>query len=434
MILIYTHKITNRNKYAFNLLLKDLLEIDFQLTEDIEAFKASEMPKFSYTYNQISDELFVKSSDILFETGMKDQPISVFNYRDTSVFFATKKTSEFPFDLFAASFYLVTRYEEYLPHIRDEHDRFDAKTSMAYKHGFLQKPLVNIYAKWLKKALLDYYPNLFISSQKFKFISSIDIDNAYAYREKGVVRNLGGYARAAFELNFSELADRTLALLGFRKDPFDSYAYQLEIMKEHKFKSIYFFLLGDYGVNDKNISVEKPLFQTLIKHIGDYADVGIHPSYGSNKDPEQVKREIERLSNVLHKEVTCSRQHFLKLRMPETYRNLIESDITADYTMGYATDIGFRASICTPFYFYDLDMEMETKLVIHPFSMMEGALKYGMGIAPDQAMNHIRPLIDEVKSVDGVFMSLWHNESLGERKLWKGWKPVYLDMVKYAMA
>ncbi|HET6227199.1 MAG TPA: polysaccharide deacetylase family protein [Bacteroidia bacterium] len=433
MLLVYTHKITHRNKYIFNLLFKDILGINFMLTSDIALFKAHTEERISYTNNPVSDELFFLSRNILFETGITEQNITVFNYNDCPAFFATGKLSTLPFDVFATSFYLVSRYEEYLPHIRDSHDRFDPKDSLAYAYKFLQKPLVNIWAKWLKELIQQKFPTIHFPERKYEFVSTIDIDNAYAYKEKGVTRSIGGYLKALFKGDFSEIAERTNVLLGLQKDPYDTYTFQLEMLKKYNFKSVYFFLLGDYGVNDKNLPVESKKFQALIKMLGDYADVGVHPSYGSNKSKEQLKKEVMRLSRVMHREITNSRQHFLKLTLPETYRNLIDLDITDDYTMGYASLVGFRASICTPFNFYDLDNELETNLKIHPFAIMEGTLKYYMYIGPSEAMQHIAPLIDEVKKVDGTFISLWHNDSLNDQKLWKGWKDVYEQMIAYAV-
>ena len=432
MLFIYTHKITHRNKYIFNLVFKDILGIDFTLTADVEQFKIFNGPKISYTINPVADELFFTSRNLLFETGITDQNISVFDFNNNKVFFATGKSSALPFDIFAASFYLVSRYEEYLPHIRDEHDRFDAKDSLAFLNGFLQKPVVNIWVTWMKQLLSEKYPQLIFSKNKYQFVSTIDIDNAYAYREKGFTRSLGGYLKSFSKFDFTEIIERSRVLFGTDKDPYDTYQFQLEIIKKYKLKAIYFFLLGDYGLNDKNLPIESKKFQSLIKMLGDYAQIGIHPSYGSNKSKEQLKKEVTRLSGVLHRDVTQSRQHFLKLTLPETYRNLIDLDITDDYTMGFASQIGFRAGICSSFNFYDLDMELETKLKIHPFAMMEGTLKYSMKIRPEDAMMKIQPLIDEVRKVDGVFMSLWHNDSLNDRKIWLGWKTVYEQMVSYA--
>jgi hypothetical protein len=432
VLLIYTHKITHRNKYTFNLFFKDILGIDFTLTDNVDDFKKSDLPKLSYTLNPIGDEVFFTSRNLLFESGITEQNISLFDYNSSKVFFATGKASALPFDVFAASFYLVSRYEEYLPHIRDEHDRFDAKDSLAFLNGFLHKPVVNTWALWIKDILKIKYPELIFPQKKYQFTSTIDIDNAYAYREKGFTRSLGGYLKSLSKFDIKEIKQRTRVLLGLEKDPYDTYEYQLEILKKYKFKSVYFFLLGDYGVNDKNLPIESKEFQSLIKMLGDYAEVGIHPSYGSNKSKEQLKKEVNRLSKVLHRDVTKSRQHFLKLTLPETYRNLIDLDITDDYTMGFASQVGFRASICTPFNFYDLDMELETKLKIHPFAIMEGTLKYYMNVSPKDAMSKIKPLIDEVKAVDGEFMSLWHNDTLNNQKLWLGWQKVYEEMADYA--
>ena len=434
MLLIYTHKITHRNKYIFNLIFKDTLGIDFKLVQELEEFKTHEGAKFSYTNNPVADEVFFISRNLLFETGITEQNISVFDYNECKVFFATGKASALPFDVFAASFYLVSRYEEYLPHIRDEHDRFDAKDSLAFTNGFLHKPLVNIWAIWIKELLLQKYPQLIFPEKKYQFTSTIDIDNAYAYREKGFTRSVGGYLKSLSKIDFKEVSERTRVLLGFDGDPYDTYEFQLEMIKKYNLKAIYFFLLGDYGVNDKNLPIESKKFQSLIKMLGDYAQIGIHPSYGSNKSKTQLKKEVDRLSKVLHRDITQSRQHFLKLTLPETYRNLIDLDITDDYTMGFASQVGFRASICSAFNFYDLDMELETKLKIHPFAMMEGTLKYNMKVSPEDAMNKIKPLIDEVKKVNGDFMSLWHNDTLNDRKIWTGWKEVYEKMVQHAAA
>ena len=293
--------------------------------------------------------------------------------------------------------------------------------------------MINIWTKWIKELIERKYPSIKFPDRRYSFVSTIDIDNAYAYREKGFTRSVGGYLKSIFKFNFPEIAERTRVLMGLQKDPYDTYSFQLEMLKKYQFRSVYFFLLGDYGVNDKNLPVESKKFQALIKMLGDYAEVGIHPSYGSNKSKDQLKKEVMRLSKVMHKEITNSRQHFLKLTLPETYRNLIDLDITDDYTMGYASLVGFRASICTPFNFYDLDNELETNLKVHPFAIMEGTLKYYMNIPPEDAMYHIKPLIDEVKNVNGTFISLWHNDSLNDQKIWKGWKSIYEQMVIYAV-
>jgi hypothetical protein len=192
-------------------------------------------------------------------------------------------------------------------------------------------------------------------------------------------------------------------------------------------------LFGRYGKYDKNINVRNKTFRFLIKRLGDYASIGIHPSYNSSEYPEYLPFEVNKLSKVINQEVVLSRQHFLRLMLPNTYRNLLENDITDDYTMGYAALPGFRAGICSTYSFYDLDMEEETKLRIHPFAVMDGTLKDYMDLTPADAIAQIGSLIREVKQVNGTFISLWHNESLSDQKRWTGWRRVYEEMLEMAV-
>ncbi len=434
MLLIYSHKITPRLRYAFDVALKGILGLDIEFTDDVKAFTESKAMKMSYTRSALSDEIFFQCKDLLFETGIGEQNINVFEWGDTKAFFAVGKNSVLPFDPFAATFYLVSRYEEYLPHIRDSYDRFEANESIAYQGNFIHRPVVDIWALKVGEVLKEKYPNIKLGERKYKYISTIDIDNAFAYRQKGIMRTLGGFARAILKLDTKDFLRRAKVILGTEKDPYDTYEFQFKVQKDYNIKTIYFFLLADYGLNDKNVPHYNRHFQSLIKSIADLAEVGIHPSFGSNKDGSRLKTEIERLSGIVHKEITKSRQHFLILHLPHTYRRLIDLNIEEDHTMGYAVETGFRAGTCTPFYFYDLDLETKTKLKVYPFAVMDATLKYYKKISPEKAIEHTQMLIKEVKKVNGTFISLWHNETLSDEGLWEGWRKVYLETVKAATA
>ena len=242
-----------------------------------------------------------------------------------------------------------------------------------------------------------------------------------------------GYIKSIIALDFKEISERTKVLSGLNKDPFDTFDLQFSLQQKYNLKPIYFILFAQYAQHDKNIYVFNNEFKSLIKSIADYAEVGIHPSYASNNNPKKLFNEILLLSNVLNREVSKSRQHFLKLSFPYTYRNLIEADILQDFSMGYAAETGFRAGICDPFNFYDIDLESETKLKIFPFALMEGTLRDYHNISAYEALKHIKPIIDEVKAVNGTFISLWHNESLSNQKRWIGWHTVYEEMIKLAL-
>lgn len=431
MLLIYVQKSTSRVKYAFNLLLKDIIQTPFELCNDAKTFREHTGPKFSYHSSALGDELFIQCNNLLFENGIAEQDIAPFEIGESVAFFKSSAKSSFPFDVFSASFYMASRYEEYLPHRRDEHDRFEAHQSITTKFDFLDKPVVNQWAMLLWNTLKEEFPELEKKKRKFKFLATIDVDNAYAYREKGFVRTIAGVFKDITKWNFKNLKTRLLVTLQKEKDPYDTYDYQLKIIKKYKAKFLYFFLIGDYGMNDKNIPVSNRRFQSLIKRLGDYAEVGIHPSYGSNEQFKKLEKEVDRLSPIIKREITQSRQHFLRLKFPETYRNLIELDIFNDYSLGYNTHTGFRAGLCTPFYFYDLDLEVETRLIIHPFAVMEGTLKYFLKLNPQEALAKNIALIDEVKKVNGNFIAIWHNDTLIDQGIWEGWREVFEKTIAY---
>lgn len=431
-ILVYCEKRTPRLIYIFNLILKDILGLAPNFTQDKNEFINFNGPKFSYASSNIGEELFIAAADLLFERGIKDVAISMASYKELPCFFNTyHKSSAYPFDLFAASFYLVSRYEEYLPFIKDKYGRFNAEESLAHTKGFLDKPLINIWALDLADKLEEKFSEIKISRPQYKYIPTIDIDAAYAYKQKGFLRILGGYFKDIKAGNFKETHRRTKVLRSKEKDPFDSFDYIFKVHKSFNIEPQFFILFAEYGTNDKNISTYNRNFQSLIRRMGDYGNIGIHPSFNSNFHKGKLQKEIRLLSKVTRSEITRSRQHFLIMQMPETYNILIDNGITEDYTMGYASKPGFRASITTPFYFYNIEFEMVTSLKIHPFTYMEGTLKDYMQLGNEEALKVICSLIDEVKAVGGNFISLWHNESLGGEKRWKDWPEIYEKSLEY---
>ncbi len=432
-MLVYVKSITNRLRYTFDLLLQDLVGIDYEITTDADQFSFHTGPKFNYSNEPIGDELFFYATDLLFEKKIRRQDISVFDWNDTKAFFATHPKYIIPFDPFAASFFMVSRYEEYLPFTPDKYQRFDAAESLAFQKGFLNKPIVNIYAKKIKEIFKEHFPKLVFREKSYTYLSTIDIDNAWAYKEKGLIRTFGALLRSLSTFNIDLFIERLTVLMGRKKDPYDTYEHLSELQRKYNLKMIYFFLLGDYAENDKNVSISSKKFQSLIKSIADYSETGIHPSFDSNQRPGRMRLEQSRLQKMVKRDITNSRQHFIKLSFPSTYRQLIDADITDDYTMGFSGEIGFRAGICTTFYFYDLERETETNLRIHPFAVMDATLRYYMKIMPAEVLSYVGPLIKEVRAVDGTFITIWHNESISDQKPWKGWRGVYEEIIKTAI-
>jgi len=417
-------------------MLTRLSGVQFDITTSADVYKSFEGPRLTYDFQPVSggSELLIVPAGLLTEKGINThQHTFVESDGIKALFPVYNRQTPLPYDPFSAAFYMVSRYEEYLPYMRDEHGRFSARSSLAFQQGFLQVPVVNHWALQLTRHLKALFPQLQLKSPLYTFLPTIDVDLAWSYRHKGLIRTLGGFGRDLAAFNLTEVRKRFRVLSGRERDPFDTYELLHSLHKTYNLKPWFFILFAGYGQFDKNIPVNSLHFQTLIKSISDYAHVGIHPSYASNGNPAMLAREIERLAQVVKAEITGSRQHFLKLSLPETYRNLIALDITDDFTMGFAAQPGFRAGICSPFTWYDLEAETITSLTIHPFAMMEGTLRDYLHLEATAAVPVIHALIDAVREVNGTFISLWHNESLSNEKRWAGWVEVYKTMLQYGV-
>jgi hypothetical protein len=434
MILIYTHKITPRIRYIFKHIFTRTLLIPVDFTVKVEEFVAHNGPKLSYTKVPLGNEFFIKSNSLLFGQGVNDLEIKVQKWDDVPCFFATGSKSAIPFDIFAASFYLISRYEEYLPHVKDIHGRYTAPESLAYNHGFLEKPVVDIWAYKLVAKIKEKFPDYKYQDRAYEYISTIDIDNAFAYKYKSFLRTFGGFVTDLFKLRLLNVWYRFTVLLNITKDPFDNFQQILKIIKTKDIKTIFFASIGDYTTFDTNVSASKNKYRLLIKDLVDYAVVGLHPSYFTMKDAALLKKEKERLENITNNPVIRSRQHYLRFNLPETYQQLIDLEIEEDHSMGYASRVGFRAGTCTPFYFYDLDFEIQTPLKVFPFALMDTTLNDYMKLTPKQSLGKIRDLKNEVKAVNGTLITLFHNESLSNHLRWRGWRRLYGSMIKIVIS
>ena len=433
MLLIYTHKVTPRLTFIFKQIFTRILDIKIEFTSRVEEFIAHDGMKFSYSKQALGNEMFIKSNDLLFDQGIDYLDISLGKWDDDLCFFPSGGNSAIPFDIFAASFYLVSRYEEYLPQVKDEFERFPAKESLAYRYKFLDKPIVDIWAYKFRSILLKKFPNhreLIFNNKRFKFISTVDVDVAFFYKHKGLVRTVGGLFNDLFAFKLNDIWLRFLVIFNLKRDPNNTFNRLIYLQKKHKIRTIFFFLMGEYTTHDKNVSAGNLNYKLLIKNVADYCKVGIHPSYFSLRNDQLMKKEKKRLEQIVNFPITKSRQHYLRLDIPETYQNLVDLEIKEDYTMGYASHYGFRAGTCTPFYFYDLDYEIQTPLKIFPFAAMDGTFKDYLNFTAKRSFDTFMKLAEEVKKVDGTFITLFHNDSVGGTGRWKGWKELYENMMR----
>ncbi|NJL75657.1 MAG: hypothetical protein HC892_12185 [Saprospiraceae bacterium] len=261
-----------------------------------------------------TEELHIRPYGLLEKNTIEPQQIELVHSPDSiAFFFSVLPTKDFDFDPFAAAFFILSRYEEYLPFKADRHGRFSSVESSLYHPRFLFVPIIDHWVIWIKQKLKALFPFLLLQQSKFNFQATYDIDLAWAYLHRNGWRTIGGLLQDAKLPNRDQLQARWRVLTRKSKDPFDTYS----LLASHTSpEPIYFFLLGDYGKYDKNIAPSSFALQQLIRKVAQRAEVGIHPSYRANSSFNQLEKEVRRLEHLIGKPVTASRQHFFKIDFP----------------------------------------------------------------------------------------------------------------------
>ena len=422
MLLIFTPQSNTRLQYTCKFIFEEVLGTSYSITTDEENFSLHSGAKINYSHVDFPSVFQIKPHILLFETGIKVQDITVVDKGEKCRVFVTSHNAQ-DFDIFAAVFYLVSRYEEYLPHTKDMYGRYAHENSLAFKSDFLHLPLINIWIESFKEKLKEFFPTLKFIPKQFSFFPTYDIDIAWSFKEKGLLRNVGGFIK-------SPTLKRLGVLLSVTKDPFDSYDFMNDLHKEYKLRPSYFFLVAQKnGLYDKNILPDNEAMQELIKtHTNKYS-IGLHPSWQSYNNDELLIEEKNTLESIGGLKINSSRQHYIKFTLPETYQSLLKINIANDYSMGYGSINGFRASTASPFYWYDLRTEKITTLRIHPFCFMDANCFYEQKLTVEESFTELMNFYQSCKKVNVPLITIFHNNFLGTAKEFEGWKDLYSKFI-----
>jgi len=424
---IYSTEDVPRLRYIAGIILGDILGLSWELTTDKRKF--GKHPVINYSTEKIARSFKISPDRILFETGISVRDIAVNSWKGFPIFFQTDSDSDIPFDIFAASFFLVSRYEEYLEFQPDEYGRFKASSSLAFKNGFLGIPIVDIWAKEMAKAFLKKFQSLAFRRNDYKALITIDIDQPFAFLGKSLFRTLGGLFND-LKSHSGKATDRYKIIARGEKDPYEIFDYITENIDKYKTDTRIFVPMGDHSKYDKNPSWKNEDYRQLIHRLSGKYQTGLHPSFYAAENSSLVRKEVDHLKTVMEKEINLSRFHYIRLFLPQSYRYINDAGITEDYSMGYPDEPGFRAGIARPFNFYDVSEDKQTNLKIFPFQVMDVTLYQYKKLDPDASKELMAKLINETRKVGGLFVSIWHNTSLLDNAEWHEWRDVFEFMLK----
>jgi hypothetical protein len=428
LLLLYASKMTPRLDYILQLLLKDMLGIHFQFTDNRTLAASFRGALINYSPISINAAINIIPTGLMDENKIQDLnlPEST-NWKGVPVFFQSSG-GDIPFDIFSAAFFLVSRYEEYLPFTPDKHGRFPGKTSYAFKENFHRKPVINMWVRLLGEMLNSRFQWVKIKNLDFQYISSIDIDHAWAILHKPHLRTSLSLLKSLVKANLKDIKYKLDVLRGKIQDPFYSFPLWNELHMGIEDKIVLFFLVSNSTSFDMMTYPNNPHWQQLVLNLAGKYECGIHPSYRIGGDVISLQQEKSFLEKLIKRKVEKSRHHFLKMRFPDTYQALQKACIKEDYSMGFHDICGFRAGIAFPFYFFNLKENKSTDLKILPFAVMDRTLKDYMALDAESAMLEIEQIIESIKECGGLYISIWHNNSLGDNYEWEGWTDIYKRM------
>jgi hypothetical protein len=430
LVKIYAHNNAPRLIYISGLILGDILGLPWEIVTDRR--RLGKHPVINYSTENINGSFRITPDLLLFETGTVKKDVVISEWKGLPVFFQTSENTDLPFDIFAASFYMVSRYEEYLDHQPDEFGRFRASSSLSFKQGFLGKPVVDLWTKEFSRVLLKKFPTLAFKRNEFRSLLTVDIDEPFAYLGKNLFRSFGGLIH---DLTAGKgTGDRYKVVKHEMKDPYAVCDYIFGQIEAVKAEVKFFLPTGDNSKFDHNPSWKNDEYRDLIKMITGKYPYGLHPSFYAVTSEKIIVDELSRLRTITGTEISCSRFHYIRLFFPGTYSALAKIGIAEDYSMGFPDEPGFRAGIARPFRFYNIQEERQTDLKIIPFQVMDVTLMKYKGLNAVASENIINGLIDETRKAGGFFVSIWHNTSLLETPEGEEWRSLFEKTLKYQLS
>ncbi len=427
-LVIYCINKSNRLQYVLDWLLCERLQLKYSITDN-ENDLLDEKAHILYGSGRYKDCITIPDIGLLWQKGIHNiEQVSISDLDTMPVLFRVSENFDIPFDLFSAIFYLISRYEEYLPYTPDKHHRYPASDSILFKNAILKIPIIDLWVTEFKKRLKNKF-NIDFPEGKFTFLPTYDIDIAFSHLHKGIARIAGAYLRAILKGDVKQIDERIQIFNNKQRDPYDSFHWLHLLHTENKIVPIYFILCAiKTSAFDKNLHPLHPAMLRIIKNLSKEGKIGIHPSYYYDKK-EIITKEKNILESILTHTITISRQHYIKLNIPLTYRLLIENNIQEDYSMGYGTHIGFRAGTGSSFLWYDIENETVTPLRIFPFCFMDTTALFEEKLSIEQAFNQLREMQQILQQNKSTLITIFHNFSLGTSNLWLGWQNAYASFI-----
>ena len=325
-------------------------------------------------------------------------------------------------DIFASTFFMLTRWEEHVKTTRDRHGRFPAQASLAYQANFLHRPIVNEYAVLLKNLLKHLGYTQFAEKQRFTIVPSHDVD--FFHYPHFQLKTYAGDLLKRFSL---PLLLRRMRYEIPYKNHYNTFDFLMKISEKYGVKSRFYFMAtgkfkqdNTYRINEQSIVNQ---IDMILKrgHI-----VGFHAGYKTTQKAKEWKRQKQELQQQVASPLREGRQHFLRFSVPDTWQIWEDNQMEIVSGMAYAEQSGFRCGTANEFSVFNIISQRQLQLKERPLVAMDVSLKNKnyQNLSPKAALRQLTELKEKCKKYNMPFTILFHNSSFDPVE-WKGWKEIY---------
>lgn len=308
-------------------------------------------------------------------------------------------------DLLASLVLVLSRFEETLPVPRDEHGRFSAFSSIAWREGFLHRPIVDEWGFALADELRYLLPGWQPVKKRLRVQLGHDVDEL----------GLPFHARSMIAHTLRRRSPRAsfCDLQAFTTGTETTYQKLLReivgLAKNRNLDAAVYWKCTGAGPHDTGYDPRHPRIKSMISSFREMSvELGVHPSYQSFDSPAKFRKEIADLRELLGDGALGGRQDFLRWR-PDTWIQWEAAGMAYDASLGFADHIGFRAGTCHPYHPWLLSLGREAELLEIPLLVMDSTLLGYMRLRPAQTLQMVRDCIASCRTVGGVFTLVWHN-------------------------
>ncbi|PWH10210.1 hypothetical protein DEJ39_07340 [Bacteroidetes bacterium SCGC AAA795-G10] len=381
--------------------------INFDLTTKVEIFVAHSGPKLSYSNKPLGDEFFVKSHNLLFEQGIGPQKLKLDFWDELPIFFLTNAECNCPFDIFAASFFLLTRYEECMPYLKTNSGYFDPSQSISMKFDFLELPIIDLWvSKFQKQLASNFHQTVKKRDHKASKKILLEVPLAFRYSNRSFLENLEDFISSIWKLNFRQLIIQILVLIRLKNDPFDTFDFWDEWFNNTPIKPQIFFLFSQSSSYQVTTSIFNLRFRKIIKKTGDFFSLGLLTSVKAQIDSKkQIQREKSDFQKLTNRTIFDVRLSNGIINLRKDYEMLYENEFKNDFSMGYLDRIGFRAGTATPYYFYDVSREFQLSLKLTPIFATEESLKKIINPSPFEKLRAVYEMLPLESSILSIVLT-----------------------------